>query len=170
MRANDGNHLLQRLFAGVTEQTFVAELGIADTRMIDYLSDLLLRFVHRDAIFAIKGPRGRRLEELAEMAIEAQRPSVVSDRRREIFRHMGDFALFWTGVFPEALEQRSSVRTDSLVSYFEQGKRSYYVASTYAETPYAEEAPVLRRLADEFEVCAYGLRRVRSCWEQASLS
>lgn len=159
---------LQSLFAGITEHTFLSELGMADPGVIDYLSTMLLRFVHRDAIYAVKSPRGKRLEELAEMMVEAERPSRKADQRREIFRHMGDFALFWTGVYPETLDAPGAdCRMDSLISYFEQGKRSYYIASTYSDVPYEEEAPVLRRLSEEFELCAYGLRQVRHQWEQA---
>ncbi len=32
--------------------------------------------------------------------------------------------------------------------------------------PYREEAPVLRRLSQEFELCAYGLNQVRQEWER----
>lgn len=162
-------HSLEQLFAGITEQTFIAELGVTDVPLVDYLSHLLSRFVHRDAIFAIRGPQGKRLIELAAMMVEAERGANQGDARREIYRHMGDFALFWTGVFPEALQSRSHRHSaDMLVNYLEQGKRSYLLASNYIDTPkQAEEAPVLRRLSEEFEVCAMGLRKVRYSWEHA---
>ena len=47
-----------------------------------------------------------------------------------------------------------------------QGKRSYYLASTFDEKPYDREAPILRRLSEEFELCTFGLSRVRHLWEQ----
>lgn len=162
-------HSLDRLFAGITEQTFMAEIGLTDVPLVDYLSHLLSRFIHRDAIFAVRGPQGKRLIELAAMMVEAERRENQGDARREIYRHMGDFALFWTGVFPEALSTRSHRSScDALVDYLQQGKRSYLLASNYADTPQqAEEAPVLRRLSEEFEVCAMGLRKVRYSWENA---
>lgn len=160
---------LERMFAGLTEQTFMAELGVTDTPLIDYLSHLLARFVHRDAIYAVRGPQGRRLIELAAMMVEAEKSANQGDARREIYRHMGDFALFWTGVYPEALQTRSHRSTcDILVNYLHQGKRSYFLASKYAQTPeQAEEAPILLRLSEEFEICAMGLRKVRYSWEHA---
>lgn len=163
------SHSLYRMFCGVTEQTFLAELGVADTKLVDYLSALLTKFIHRDAIFAVKSPRGKQLYQIAEMLVEAERQGYKPEQRREIYRHIGDFALFWTGVYPEVLETRKArEQQDSLINYFDQGKRSYYIASQYSETPsQAEEAPILRRLADEFEVCAYGLRKVREHWERA---
>ena len=52
----------------------------------------------------------------------------------------------------------------------EQGKRSYYIASTFEDEPYRDEAPVLRRLSEEFELCAYGLNRVREELERSRAS
>jgi hypothetical protein len=162
------SHPLRRLFAGLTEQTFIGEIGVTDTQLIDYLSELLTRFIHRDSIYAVRGPDGRQLEELAAMMVEADREKHTRDARREIFRHMGDFALFWTGVYPEALvRSRSTLRQDVLISYSEQGKRSYYLASTYTEGgETAAQGEVLRRLSADFELCAHGLRQVRRQWEQ----
>jgi hypothetical protein len=158
------DHPLRRLFAGLTEHTFMGTLGVADPRLTDYLSALLSRFIHVDA-FYLRNACGKRLEEVAEMMIEAQElPEGAT--RREVHRHIGDFALFWTGVYPEALDRlRSALCKDHFIDYCAQGKRSYFIASTFAEDPYREEAPVLRRLSEDFELCAYGLRQVRRQWE-----
>jgi aminopeptidase N len=82
-------------------------------------------------------------------------------------RHIGDFTLFWTGVYPEAVNRaRSKLCKDHFIDYCEQGKRSYYIASTFENEPYKEEATVLRRLSERFELCAYGLTQVRKEWEK----
>jgi hypothetical protein len=120
-----------------------------------------------DAIYRLRNAQGKRLEELADMMLEAQAFPPEGRTRREIFRHIGDFTLFWTGVYPEALNRlRSVLSKDHLVDYTQQGKRSYYIASTYEEEPFKDEAPVLRRLSDEFELCAFGLNQVRQEWER----
>jgi hypothetical protein len=156
------DHPLRRLFTGLTEQTFLQTLGVADPPLTDYLSEMLARFIHLDAIFRLKNARGRRLEEVAEMMIEAEALPPEGRTAREVHRHIGDFTLFWTGVYPEALKRlRSAFSRDSFIDYCEQGKRSYYIASTFADEPYREEAPVLLRLSEEFELCAYGLNQVR---------
>lgn len=162
------SHALEKLFSGITEHTFFTELGFTDLSVVDYLTRMLTRFVHRDGVYAVSSPRGRRLLDLAEMLAEAQRPVHDDDKRREIYRHIGDYALFWTGVYPEQLETRAAAsKRESLVNFFEQGKRSYYIASTYSDKPaHREQAPVLRHLSDQFEVCAFGLRKVRDCWER----
>jgi hypothetical protein len=160
----DGDSL-RRVFAATTEHAFEVDLGLADPPLIDYLVDLLIRFVRMDAIFKIRDPRGQRLNEVAEMMVEAEQRQ--SNPQREVYRHIGDFTLFWAGVYPEALSGlKSPDRQDHLVDYFVQGKRSYYLASTFDQKPYDREAPILRRLSQEFELCTYGLNRVRRLWEQ----
>jgi hypothetical protein len=159
-----GEAALRRLFAGLVEQTFHADLGIADPTLTDYLAEMLCRFVRFDVLYRVRDTGGRRLEEVAEMIVEAEQRQLGP--RREIHRHIGDFTLFWSGVYPEALPRmRSADRKDCLLNYCEQGKRSYYIASTYEDEPYAKDAPVLRRLSDEFELCGVGLNRVRREWE-----
>jgi hypothetical protein len=164
-------HPLRRFFAGFTEQTFIKTLGVGDPRLVDYLSELLSRFLHVDAIYRLRNSQGRRLEEVAEMIIEAEGLPPEGRTRREVHRHIGDFTLFWTGVYPEFVNRlRSALSKDHFIDYCAQGKRSYYIASTFADDPYREEAPVLRRLSEEFELCAYGLNQVRREWERLRAS
>lgn len=164
-RSVSKDHPLRRLFAALTEDAFMAGLGVADPRLTDYLSDLLARFVHVDTIYRLRNARGKRLQEIAEMLAEAE--ARAEPAQREVHRQIGDFTLFWTGVYPEALARlRDQLSKDHFIDYCEQGKRSYWIASTFDDEPYQEEAPVLRRLSTEFEVCAFGLSRVRAEWER----
>jgi hypothetical protein len=161
------DHPLRRLFAGVTEQTFQSRFGVADPDLIEYLSALLSRFVHTDAVYRLRDADGRQLAQVVDMVAEAAEMPAEGRTTREVHRHIGDFALFWTGVYPEMLSRlRSPACKDFFVDYCAQGKRSYFIASTFEDDPYREEALVLRRLSDEFELCAYGLREVRREWER----
>ena len=161
------DHPLRRLFAGLTEHTFIETLGFADPPLTDYLSALLSRFIHMDAVYRLKDAVGKKLEEVVEMMVEAEAMPPEGRTRREMHRHIGDFALFWTGVYPEALKKLRSVYTrDHFIDYCAQGKRSYFIASTFEGDDFRAEAPVLRRLSEEFELCAYGLTQVRREWER----
>ena len=156
------------MFAGFAEQTFLHQLGVGDPHLIDYLSELLSKFLHMDSMYRLRNSQGQRLDQVADMMMEAESMPPEGRTRREIYRHIGDITLFWTGVYPEALDRlRSVLCKDHFIDFCTHGKRSYYIASTFAEEPYREEAPVLRRLSDEFELCAYGLNQVRREWERA---
>ena len=160
-------HPLRRLFAGITEHAFLSTLGVADPPLIDYLSDMLSRFVHADAVYRLRDGAGRRLGELATMALEAERLPPEGRTRREYHRHIGDFALFWSGLFPESVNRMQAAPCkDHVVNFTVLGKRSYHIASTFGADPFVDEAAVLRRLSEQFELCAYGLREVRREWEE----
>ena len=58
------DHPLRRLFAGLAEDAFLTTLGIADPPLIDYVSELLTRFVHFDAVNRLRDPHGRPLTEV----------------------------------------------------------------------------------------------------------
>lgn len=160
-----GEDSLRRMFCAYIEHIFQVELGIADPPLTDYLTDMLLRFVHTDLIYRVRNPRGQRLDQVAGMLQEAQERQ--AQPQREVYRHIGDFTLFWSGLYPEALPRlQSPLSPDSLLNYREEGKRSYYLASMYQGDPFREEAHVLRRLSEEFDLCSVGLRQVRKEWEK----
>lgn len=155
-------HPLCRLFRGLTEHAFMAELGIADPSLVEYVAGLLARFVPSEHGALIRDARGDRLQEVTAM-IAAANAADDAGRRKDCYRHVGDFTLFWTGVYPEAIAKLKQRDTgcDRLLDFQEQGKRSYYLASTLA----GDDEKVLRTLSAEFELCAFGLSRVRKEWE-----
>lgn len=160
-------HPLRRLFAGLTEHAFLTTLGVADPPLVDYLSGLLSRFVHADTVYRLRDADGRPLAELTAMAVEADKLPADGRTRREYHRHIGDYALFWTGLFPEAVNRlQTSACKDHRVGFAVLGKRSYLIASTLDPDSHRDEAPVLRRLGEQFELCAVGLREVRREWEE----
>jgi hypothetical protein len=161
------SHPLRRLFLGLIEQTFVSDLGIGDPKLTDYVADLLVRFVHVDEIWRLHDAAGQRLTEVADMMTAAQQMDRSAKSTREMHRHIGDFTLFWFGTYPEALSQlRAPLTKDHMIDYPQQGKRSYWIASQFDDEPYRDEAPVLRRLSEQFDACAFGLGRVRHEWEK----
>ena len=93
----------------------------------------------------------------------------MGNARREVHRHIGDFTLFWAGVYPESLERRRQTAEARAETYAALGKRSYFIASTI-ETDDEADAPsdLLERLSQRFELCAYGLREVRRQWEDGT--
>ena len=161
----DRNELLRRFFAGVTEHAFAVRMGVADPPLVDYVAEMLVRFVRNDAMYGMRSPRGERLMQVADMLAEAQ--ARQGSARRRAHRHIGDFTLFWLGVYPEIAKRMRQERADSLIDYRDQGKRNYLLASTLppaVEEPATDE--VLNRLSDNFELCVYGLGEVRRQWEQ----
>jgi hypothetical protein len=158
------DHPIRQLFFTLVQQTFQRKLGEHSPEVSRYLSDVLVDFTHRDQVFALRNAQGKRLEEVAEMLVEGDVTlnATSFEREREVHKHIGDFTLFWTGVYPEMLRYlRAASRTDHLIDYVEQGRKSYRIASTFQYDPYVEEATLLRELAERFELYVHGLHLVR---------
>ena len=117
------DHPLRKLFRELVTRHFRD-----DPRIADYVCGLLLDFVHVDSLYRVRNSRGKLLEEVGEMLIESN-PMLEArsfDYEREVRKHIGDYTLFLTGLFPEyvaSLPRRG--RLDSLVDYIKAGKESY---------------------------------------------
>lgn len=170
MQANFNHHPLRKLFSGLVEHAFGVEVGVCDPRLTDYLVRLLIEFIHVDRLYKLHDVQGRRLESIAAMLSVAQDQTEAADgsAARDIHRHIGDFALFWTGVFPEGVRRHGAagVNPDHLVDYVGRGKESYYIASEMFREDSDPPGSLFRRLSAEFEVCAHGLGLVRRRWER----
>jgi hypothetical protein len=154
----------RRFFTGLTEYAFEARLGVADPPLVDYLAELLVRFVRADELYPVRTVRGQRLAAVTEMLAEAQQRE--GSARQKVHRHIGDFTLFWTGVYPEVVDHLRRGSADALIDYQQQGKRAYWIASTIPAEKEVPPPDVLKRLSDQFELCVYGLGEVRRQWEQ----
>lgn len=157
-------HPLRKLFATLVSGTFYHQLHHYDSEMTGYLSNLLVEFTYVDRLYRIRNAMGRRLDDVGEMLIESN-PLLAAasfDREREVRKHIGDYTLFFTGLFPEHLRRpRRSLRLDYFVDYVKAGKQSYTIVSKFHQFEYCKVAPLFRRLAENFELCVFELNRVR---------
>ncbi len=158
-----GSKTLERFFRGFSEYIFHTRLGVADTELVGYVGELLIRFTKTDSLTRLKQFSGRPALEVVGMLAEAQQRIGVA--KREVHRHIGDFTLFWTGLYPESLRDRPD-HSDHFSSYCHQGKRAYEIAAEIEpDSETVAPSALLKRISDQFEMCAYGLREVRRQWE-----
>jgi len=156
---------LRRLFGALVERAFLQTLGVYESHVADYLADVLTDFAHIQQVYKIKDLSGRTLHEVADMLLHADvRLEATSfNREREVHKHIGDFTLFWAGLYPEALPRlQAQTRRDHLLDYVQQGKNSYAIAASHDYGDYRRQAPTLQKLSDEFELCLFGLHSVRT--------
>ena len=110
----DPNSPVHRYFAGLAENTFQSQLGVVDPVLVDYLTDLLIRSIRSDRE-RIRSVTGQPLMSIQEMVAEAS--ARLGDARRDLHRYIGDFTLFWAGVYPEALRSRATSSSDQFETY-----------------------------------------------------
>lgn len=150
---------LDRFFRGLAEHAFHGQLGVVDPPLVEYVSSLLVRFIRAEglrplpAAIGVPGDTVRRmLGELTQTATGAALDAV------DDYRWIGDYTLFWTGLYPESL------RRVQQLDYRLAGKRAYWLASTLEPDAAADERLLLERLSHEYDVCVAGLAEVRRAW------
>lgn len=162
-------HPLRTFFRESLHDSLSRRIGLkACDDLEGYLTELLVAFLHNERIFALRDADGRRIESLPEMLAEGDvRLNADSfAREREVHRHVGDFLLFWSGLFPEMLTRLHGFLSDEPeVEAARQGSFSYGIVSSFDHAPYTEEAPIFLRLSHEFEACQYGLKLLRASFE-----
>ena len=159
---------LRKLFRGVVEQVFFTEIGICAPALTAHLSGMLADFVHIDQIYRMRGVDGSVIQDVSRLHAKADLGSCVDQvsRERIISRYVGDFSLFWVGLYPETLRPRRQCGIDRLGEYILQGRRGYEVAGRLSQAEDVPSANLLLDLSEQFEFCVHGLHLVRRSWEQ----
>jgi hypothetical protein len=166
-----GARSLRDFFEQLVWRRFVEHVHLKESSVTKYVSDMLGAFVHVDDLYRIRNVRGRRLEEVGEMLI-ASNPLLMAtsfDQEREVRKHIGDYTLFMTGLFPESIVKASRAKLphlDAFVDFVHAGKESYSIVSSFDQFEYRDEVPLFRKLADNFELCVFGLNRVKQDLEE----
>lgn len=164
---SERSHALRRLFTELVERHFFHDMHVEDARVANYVSALLTDFTHVDNLYRLRNARGRRLDDVGEMLLESDPlgPQGSFERERAVRKHIGDYTLFCTGMFPESVaagrRRRAFPRLDLLVDYVKAGRESYAIVSSFDQFEYREEALLFRRLSESFELCVYGLNLVK---------
>ncbi|MCA9453448.1 MAG: hypothetical protein H6750_08130 [Nitrospiraceae bacterium] len=160
-------HPLRQLFGRLTERNFSEALGWPDFQVTEYVSNLLLEFIHIDQLSRIKDHEGEPVETVVELLYAAESHNLQSsaEKERDIHRHIGDLTLFLAGLFPEYCKRIKCSglihHKDFLVDYVKAGKRSYSIVAAHQD-PEGKNPPALfQTLSTNFELCVAGLGFVR---------
>lgn len=158
-------HTLEPFFQQMVRNSYDGRLGIHDTAITQYVARLLCEFSESDKLYKVRDDEGRPLLTLDAMVLAADPvhgTAASFDEERAVRKHIGDYALFLSGMYPESMDAyRKRYGKHSYRELVEVGKESYYIVSQFDLEEYAEEAPMFRRLSGWFDRCIYGLRLVR---------
>jgi hypothetical protein len=165
------SHPLQRLFQDLVGRHYAEEIGIRDPQVVAYVSQLLAEFCDAEQLYKIHDAANRPLTDLGQMLLESDPvygPAPSFDRERQVRKHIGDYVLFFAGMFPESINhfRLRRHRLENLVEWIKAGKESYYIVSKFEHFEYAKVAPMFANLAKNFEECVYGLNMVKNDLEE----
>jgi hypothetical protein len=161
------SHPLQKLFAELVGRHYAEEIGLRDPQVVAYVAHLLTEFCEADQLFKVCNAADRPLSDVGEMLLESDPvfgPAPSFDRERQVRKHIGDYTLFFTGMFPESINRfrLHRNRLDNFVDWMKAGKESYYIVSKFEFFEYSKVAPLFAKLSDRFEQCVYGLNQVKN--------
>jgi len=161
------SHPLQQLFIEMVGRHYAHEIGLRDPQLVGYVAHLLAEFCDTEQLFKIRNAADRPLADVGEMLMESDPvfgPAPSFDRERQVRKHIADYTLFFTGMFPESINQfrLRRQRLENLVDWMKAGKESYYIVSKFEYFEYAKVAPLFASLSQHFEQCVYGLNMVKN--------
>lgn len=163
-------HPLRAFFRAVTGRAFDRFQALHDPAVEDHISDgILAEFVHVDRIHPIRDEDGQAITELSELSQRTHNMSPQCsgfERDLEVHQHVGDYALYMAGIFPEHLERHASHNPMPLLAcvgssvfsmsepvdfYIVEGRSAYSHVSKLYRALDETRSGVFHRLSNRFE-------------------
>ena len=161
---------LRQFFQEVVERNY-CEVGLRSAEVQGYVANLLTEFCETETLHRIRNANGQPLSDVGEMLLEADPvygPAPSFDYERQVRKHIGDYSLFFSGMFPESLNHHRlrRARLENFIDIIRAGKESYFIVSKFEHFEYAKVAPLFRRMSQDFEKLVYGLNQVKNELEE----
>ena len=149
MRSPSGAHASLSLFAYVMVRHALRRLGESDRLLADYLAAIVVHFGTRDRAARLGESDDQIYAALADLLHDVNDPDA---RRAFLVRaHLGNYALWLSGIFPDYVEQRRWNRGGPQLEYYEEmGRRGFQLASEHRMAEEHGLAPLYAAAADRF--------------------
>ena len=147
------------LFAYVVVRHALRRLGEGDRVLADYAASVLLHFGLRDAATRV----GETDDEVYTTLADLLRDVESADARRSFLvrAHLGNYALWLSGLFPDYIQSRRWRRGGPDLDYYEEmGRRGFQLAAGHHLAAEHGLAPLYAAAADRFAVLRVALNSV----------
>ena len=156
LRHDLGANASLTLFACVGVRATLRRMGEYDVMLSDYVAALLLNFGLRDRSRRISDRDDQTYSAAADIAVDLDDPNPA---RSFLTRaHMGNYALWLSGVFPDYIEHRNRRRGGPDLDYYEEmGRKGYSLAAGHRLASEHNMAGLFRRAAERFLILRMAL-------------
>lgn len=149
----------EALFFYVALRHALRKGGVDDRELADYLAALLLDFGQRDRAWRIDWNDDQRHRYLVDILTDLE--ASAGERRFRVMTHLGNYALWLSGLFPDYIAARHLRKAGPDVTYYDAlGRRGYGMASDHALADAYGLAAVFRTAADRFRAVRSALNGV----------
>jgi hypothetical protein len=138
-----------RMYFYVLVRRALLDAGVADARVADYVAEMLAEFAEQRHLRCTVPGQDKPLEYFVDLLAALAR---ADERSAFLLRaHIGNYALFLTGLFPDRLRYRAEQRGAPSLDYYEQmGRSGFASASAHRLARQVELSSVYGELAESF--------------------
>lgn len=152
-------HASLPLFTYVLVRHALRDVGEDDRAVADFVAAILLNFGMRDRARRIREYDDQIYDTLAALLAEAD--SADATRAFLVRAHLGNYALWLAGVFPDFIEAQRHRRGGPALDYYdEMGRRGYLLAANHRLAAQHGVERLFERVAEHFARLRVGLNRV----------
>ena len=147
------------LFLYTVMRRLLVDAGVADRAVADYCAALLLVFGRGDRALRVSEHDDDRTAYLVDLMIAAGRAE--GERRFRVQMHIGDFALWMTGIFPDYIAARRARKGGPGLDYYERaGRAAFLEASDHTLAGRYGLGDVLRQAGERFAQLRVAMNRM----------
>src|SRR3954463_5139901 len=147
------------LFAYVVVRNALRRAGEGDRVLADYAASILLHFGLRDAAHRVSASDDEVYTTLADMLRDVE--SADAKRRFLVRAHLGNYALWLSGLFPDHIESRRWRRGGPDLEYYEEmGRRGFQLAADHRLAEEHGLTALYATAAERFTVLRAGLNAI----------
>ncbi|HEX6534889.1 MAG TPA: hypothetical protein VF041_09830 [Gemmatimonadaceae bacterium] len=159
MASRIGMHCSLPLFCYVVVRQALRTAGESDRALADYVAAILLHFGLRSRAWRVAESDDQTYDTLADLLLDVNDP----DGRRSFLvrQHLGNYALWMSGLFPDRIEQRRWRRGGPDLEYYEDlGRRGFQLAADHRLAQEHGLDALFRDVAERFPVLRVALNGV----------
>jgi hypothetical protein len=159
LRHPRGGHASFTLFAYVMVRHALRRAGEGDRAIADYVSAIVIHFGFRDRARRLGAGDDEVYDAIAQLCRDLDDPD--ARRRFLVQTHLGNYALWLSGIFPDYIEQRRWRRGGPDLDYYEEmGRRGFQLAADHRLAEEHGLATLYATAADRFGVLRCALNAV----------
>ena len=149
------------LFAYVAVRHALLAAGLDDRPLADYLAALLLEFGRQDRATRPQAVDDQTYHYLAEIVNDLAREDASPERRFFLQAHLGNYALWLAGLFPDFIAVRRRRRGGPDLPYYDAlGRRGFGAAAQHTLAERYGVAAIYRLTAERFPAVRQALNRL----------
>ncbi len=137
------------LFFYVMVRHTLVTAGVAEADLADYLTSLLLEFGRRDRATRVDWNDDQSHRYLVDILLDLE--ATQGERRFKVMLHLGNYALWLGGLFPQYIEARRLRHGGPDLSYYDGlGQRGYAMASDHVLADHYHLDGILHTAAERY--------------------